>query len=287
MTAALSRRDALRLGASVAAATVLIALPASALQRHAWAAPTVTLLGSGTSLSALVTAAEARVLVATGDDPVEFGNALARIQPWSARRIDLLLAGGAGRDLLVPTALAADPHVRWLGIIGEGHAADDPLARAQPIASPRLIRLPLGVQLTVEHTRVKSGPPLWRVTAARGRTRIDIVSSGAAASELGGDTPPNALVVAGADPLLAFEAAPAAALFMAADAATGPQLRAGAAESDPVWARRIFPGEAVRLELREDELVLPPAGMVRLEPATPEPSEEPGMAPTVADEPAL
>ena len=109
------------------------------------------------------------------------------------------------------------------------------------------------------------------MTAARWRTRIDIVSSGAAASELGGGDPPGALVVAGADPLFALEATPAPALFMAADAATGAQLRAGAGSS-PVWARRIFPGEAVRLELAADELVLPPAGMMRLEPATPEPS---------------
>jgi hypothetical protein len=272
--AGLSRRDALRLGTAVAAATVLVALPASALQRRAWAAPRLILLGSGACLSALATAGEARVLIATGDDPVAFGNALARIQPWSARRIDLLFAAGAGQNLLVPAALAAGPHVRWVGAIGVGAGAlPDPLVAAHRLDEARLIRLPLGLDLLLEQAPAKSEPPSWRVTISRGPSRIALVADGAAASEIGEDRAPDALVVAGADPLLALEAAPAAALFAAADAVSGAELRAGVRSAPaPLWARRVFPGEAVSLAFGDHGLELPASGMMRLTPATPDPN---------------
>ncbi|HEU0114279.1 MAG TPA: hypothetical protein VFQ80_06375 [Thermomicrobiales bacterium] len=270
--AGLSRRDALRLGPAIAAATVLVALPASALQRRAWAAPRLVLLGSGSSLSALATAGEARILVATGDDPVAFGNALARIEPWSARRIDLLFAAGAGKDLLVPAALAADPHVRWTGVVGAGDATlPDPLAGAHRIDGNQLIRLPLGLDLSLEQAPAPSGPPSWRVTIAHGRSRVAIVSDGAAPGELASDDAPDALVVAGADPLLALEAAPAAALFAAAAAVDGADLRASvSSHAQPTWARRVFPGEAGSLAFGDQGLVLPASGMMRL--ATPTPA---------------
>ncbi|HET7094963.1 MAG TPA: hypothetical protein VFI22_15835 [Thermomicrobiales bacterium] len=274
--AGLSRRDAARLGAAVAAAAILIALPASALQRRTWAAPRLILLGSGGSLSALATAGEARAIVAAGDDPVAFGNALARIQPWSARRIDLLLAAGAGQDLLVPAALAADSHARWVGVIGDPpRGLPDPLAGAHRFDDPRVIHLPLGLDLLVEQAPAKSGPPPWRVTVTRGRSRIAIVSDGSAPGELPAAAAPDALVVAGADPLLALEAAPAAALFAAADAVSGADLRVAAASmSGPLWTRRVFPGEAVGLAFSDRGLDLPATGMLRLTPATPAPDRD-------------
>jgi hypothetical protein len=269
--AGLTRREALRLGTAVAAATTLVALPASALQRRAWTAPRLVLLGSGSGVSALATAGEARLLIATGDDPIAFGNALARIQPWSARRIDLLLAAGAGADLLVPAAVAAASHARWVGLIG-GPAGrpPDPLAGAHPVVDDRVIRLPMGIEASLAQAPRKSGPPAWRVSIVRGATRIDVVADGAAASELADNQPPAALVVAGGDPLLALEATPATALFAAAETVDGGELREAArAAPAPFWARRVFPGEAVSLAFDDRGLVLPASEMTRVAPATP------------------
>jgi hypothetical protein len=52
-------------------------------------APQVALLGSGNRLSLLVTDGPARLLLATGDNPIEYENALTHVRPIFARRIDV------------------------------------------------------------------------------------------------------------------------------------------------------------------------------------------------------
>ena len=63
---------------------------------YAWNRPynqedTLYLLGSGKGLSALVTSGGTRVLIAAGNDPIAFANALASARPLTAPRIDLLI----------------------------------------------------------------------------------------------------------------------------------------------------------------------------------------------------
>src|SRR5262249_699904 len=67
-------------------------------------APQVDVLGSGNRLSLLVTDGPARLLLATGDNPDQFDNALARFRPIFARRVDVLLMAGANHTLNVPLA---------------------------------------------------------------------------------------------------------------------------------------------------------------------------------------
>ena len=51
-------------------------------------------------------------MLATGDDPNQLDNALARFRPIFARRVDVLLVAGANHTLNVPLAAHEDPYVR-------------------------------------------------------------------------------------------------------------------------------------------------------------------------------
>jgi hypothetical protein len=75
---------------------LLCGLIASTSLVYAWNRPynhedALYLLGSGKGLSALVTTGGTRVLIAAGNDPIAFANALANARPLTAPRVDLLI----------------------------------------------------------------------------------------------------------------------------------------------------------------------------------------------------
>jgi len=75
---------------------LLCGLIASTTLVSAWNLPyndedALYLLGSGKGLSALVTSGGSRVLIAAGNDPIAFANALASARPLTAPRVDLLI----------------------------------------------------------------------------------------------------------------------------------------------------------------------------------------------------
>ena len=75
---------------------LLCGLIASTSLVYAWNRPynqedALYLLGSGKGLSALVTSGGTRVLIAAGNDPIAFANALASVRPLTAPRVDLLI----------------------------------------------------------------------------------------------------------------------------------------------------------------------------------------------------
>jgi hypothetical protein len=75
---------------------LLCGLIASTTLVYAWNRPynnddAMFLLGSGKGLSALVTADGMRVVIASGNDPIAFANALADARPLTAPRVDLLI----------------------------------------------------------------------------------------------------------------------------------------------------------------------------------------------------
>jgi hypothetical protein len=77
------------------AATVVI----GAADSRSYARPMVTVIGAGNGLSILVTDGPARLLIASGDDPAAFGNALAKTRPLGRDRIDVLLLAGTTGDV--------------------------------------------------------------------------------------------------------------------------------------------------------------------------------------------
>ena len=69
---------------------------------HDLSVPQVAILGSGNRLSLLVTDGPARLLLATGDSPIDYENAITRVRPLFARRVDVLLVAGSDDSLYVP-----------------------------------------------------------------------------------------------------------------------------------------------------------------------------------------
>lgn len=218
--------------------------------------PQVALLGSGNRLSLLVTDGPARLLLATGDSPIDYENALAQVRPIFARRVDVLLIAGSGSTLLVPLAAHGDAYVRTTTALAPlpGSAEADVLGSIASFSSPRRVRLGSSVQVTVE-TALPFGAdadtefPAWRATIEHGGTRIVVLSDGAAAALFPPESSVSVLVVSGDDPAVAWDLSPAVAFVANAEAIDGPELRAAftASRRPPQWGFRVFPGEALRL----------------------------------------
>lgn len=241
---------------------------------QSWAAssqtPRVTLLGSGSRLSVLVSTDGARLLIASGDDPGAFGRALTEARRPTLPRLDLLLIAGDGRDLPVATAAAAASGARRvlsLAPIAASVAADVPaLARASVLIGPSRIRLGDGVTVTFEVApgetgRVPTDRALdWRATVAHAESRIVILSDGSAAGRFPPAGPVSVVVVAGDAPAGATVGGMPPALVVNAEAATGKELRQEIVPLGAVgvWLVRVFPGDAVGLDLVRTGIRLPP-----------------------------
>ena len=235
----------------------------------AWAhdlrAPRVALLGSGNGdVSALITAGNARVLIATGDDPAELLTALERARHPIARRLDLALLVGDGRDLLGPAAIATDLDVRYLATIGylprSPEAEAIRTAGAVAVTMSRRIALADDVTIDLElDNDEEHGQTLWRTIVRRHGTAIILLSDSNAAEHFQWSGPASALVVMSADgePLAAWRTFRTPLLAFPDDAISGAELRERATSGNaPDWAIRVFPGEATRLTFGPDGLVL-------------------------------
>ena len=229
-------------------------------------APQVAFLGSGNRLSLLVTEGPARLLVATGDSPIDFENAISRVRPIFARRVDVLLVAGSGNTLLVPLAAHRDSLVRTttaLAPLPESPEADA-LGPMAAFSSPQRIRLGPSRQVTVE-TALPFGAdaetefPAWRAIIERGETRLVVLSDGGAATLFPPDNGASVLAVSGDDPVVAWDLSSAAVLVANAEAIDGPEMLSAFAESrrPPQWAFRVFPGEALRLKFVAGGVALP------------------------------
>lgn len=233
-------------------------------------APRVVLLGSGARMSTLITAGDARLLIATGDDASAFQNALAAARHPTTPRIDVLLVTGRGDDLVVPAAIRHDRDVRFAASLGPLSNAAGAIATAGDglpvLPSPREIRLGAGVTVTIATVpgdEEQQGATHWRALVRHGATTVAIVSDGEAAAALPPAEPIAALVVVGGDPIDAWRAIPAPVLAtVGADrVASGKELRQEGAEvmrgRGPGWAIRVHPGEAVPLRFVTGGLEVP------------------------------
>src|SRR5262245_4282989 len=81
--------------------------------------PAVTILGSGHQLSVLVADGSARLLIASGDDPAAFGNALKSVRPLGGGRIDVLLLAGSTQDVTFLSRARRAASGRHIEVIGK------------------------------------------------------------------------------------------------------------------------------------------------------------------------
>ena len=248
--------------------------------------PRVTVLGSGERLSILVTAGNARLLLATGDDPGALGNALAEARHPTIRRLDVLLVAGRSKDLLAPAAVIDSEHARFVASIGLGSDQVLPPSLRGVPASPaeRRFRLPEGVTVLVrwEPGDDPDAPSSWAGLVTQGRSSVAVLSDGSAVGLLGSAARLNALVVSGDQPLEALPTVSTGAIITTASAISGKELRQSAAglTGGALWGARVYPGEAIRLTFAEGAITLPPDGAQRLSeppdptgPPTPHPAD--------------
>jgi hypothetical protein len=227
-------------------------------------APQVVLLGSGNQLSLLVTDGPARLLLATGDSPIDYENALSEIRPIFARRVDVLLVAGSGSTLRVPLAANGDSHVRSASALAPLPPSPeaDAIGAIASFSSPQRVRLGPSTRVTVE-TALPFGAdaefPAWRATVEHGETRVVVLSDGPAAALFPPPNEPSVLAVSGADPAAAWDLSPAVAFVANAEMIDGPDMRAAFSGSrrPPQWGFRVSPGEALRLKFVAGGIELP------------------------------
>jgi hypothetical protein len=229
-------------------------------------APQVVLLGSGNRLSLLVTEGSARLVLATGDSPIDFENALSEVRPIFARRVDLLLVAGSGSTLRVPLAAKGDSHVRGASALAPLPPSPeaDAIGAIASFSSSQRVRLGASTQVTVE-TALPFGAdadedfPAWRATVEHDETRVVVLSDGPAAALFPPATAPSVLAVSGVDPAAAWDLSPAVAFVANADMIDGPDMRAAfsASRRPPQWGYRVSPGEALRLKFVAGGVELP------------------------------
>lgn len=223
--------------------------------------PRIVFLGSGDRLSVLVTDGPSRLLIASGDNPTGFENALTSVLPIFARRVDVLLVSGAATTLLAPIAATQSEQVqltRALGTIPSSLEASE-LGEITELTTPARIRLSPQVTLTVESAippGAEAGDPTsWRAIVERGQTRIVVLSDGEAAGLFSLPPPASVIAVAGDDPVAGWDAAPGVALVTAAGELSGQKLRERfAGDNAPRWGFRVASGEALTFHFVEGGL---------------------------------
>ncbi|MGH2616508.1 MAG: hypothetical protein ACRDJC_14790 [Thermomicrobiales bacterium] len=235
--------------------------------------PQIAILGSGNRLSLLVIDGPARLVIATGDDPIDFENALTRVRPIFARRIDVLLAAGSDTSLLVPLEAHGDRHVRTATALAPlpPSPESEAFGAIPAYSAPRRIHLGPAVDIVVE-TAFPFGAdpttefPAWRATITHGQSRVVVFSDGEAAGLFLPGEPASVLVVSGNDPIAAWDTHPAVALVANADAVGGPEMREALAQSrrPPEWMFRVFPGEALRLRFIPGGVEIPSESAMRV-----------------------
>ena len=245
--------------------------------------PRVVLLGCGSSLSVLIQAGDARVVIAAGDDPAAYGTAIDRALALSPGRIDLLIVGGTGKDLAVPADLASDDHVRQVVRLGSPHPGRETgdLPAGLPQVPPRArIEVAPGVVALIETVEIPDPDGggdfdlAWRAEIRHGAATVTILSDAKHAGEFAPLTSRGALVAAsdpGPNDLGSLLPAPAGALVVSADHIDGSEIRA---DLPPLIITelptiRVHSGTAVTLLLDESGVELPPDDVVIVQPASP------------------
>ena len=265
---------------AVVMATTTFAIPAWTAAR---ASPRVVLLGCGSALSVLIQSGDARVVIAAGDEPADFGTAFGQATALAGNRIDLLVVGATGKGLGVPADVARDTEVRRVVRLGSPHpgreTGDLPPGLPQ---LPGLARIDVAPGLTATIETVEIPKPnadlrgdfdlAWRAQVRFGAATVTVLSDAKVAAAFPPLTSHGVLVVAsdpGRDDLGALFPTTAGALVVNAETIEGSEIRA---DVPPLIANdlptvRVHQGTAVTLRLTEAGVELPRDDVVVVRPS--------------------
>lgn len=259
---------------AVTTALMAFALPAWTASRTT---PRVVLLGGSSSLSVLVIAGDARVVIAAGEDPAEFGRAFDQATAIASHRIDLLIVAATGRDLGVPADLAADASVGEVVRLGAPHPGRETgdLPHVLPQLPP-LARMEIAPGLTATIETVEIPDPddrgdfdlAWRAEIRSGAGTVTVLSDTDHADAFAPLTSHGVLVAADGDDFGQLMPSTAGALVVNAGPVEGSEIRAdlpGLLTAD-LPTIRVHPGTAVTLLLTDAGVQLPDEDVVVVRP---------------------
>ncbi|MDQ3045614.1 MAG: hypothetical protein M3R06_10780 [Chloroflexota bacterium] len=223
--------------------------------------PQVILLDAGNGISALVVSEDARVLIASGNDPIALGNALASVRRLTSNRIDVLV------DTTVGDSSFDTPARRTISL-GDFPVAHGSFSQNRPATSlpnPMLLELPGDVHLEIA-TRARDAsaatPTLaWRALIRSAGATVVVLSRSADAALFPTVEGVTAVVVSLGTSTIADLPIDTALIVVGAtsSAGEGRRLREEVASTSgtPIWVDRLFPNQAIRLRFDVNGLVVP------------------------------
>ena len=238
---------------------LLVVLGATSIVTASWAhdlsTPRVTLLGADRGVSVLVTAGSSRVLILSGTDPAELGNAVSDARHPGLDRIDLMIvSGNASAAELAPRAIQLLQPRMVVVIGGTASLEKSGIVPGKIIDHTTAIELSEGVTITIEVWPAAGGENedvTWAAMIDRGGASVYWVSDREALMQEELPDEVDVTIVGRGKPAGDTPFPKTRVIVAAAESIEGPDFRALALDSigPEVETVRIFAGEATRIDL--------------------------------------
>ena len=221
--------------------------------------PSLTVLGSGDNLSALVSAGGARVLILQGTNATEFGNAYSRSRPPLLDRADLLVVADPEANIGFVTRVADQIGSPLIAVLGSGESLMNAGVQVRyEFTLPHRLALPAGMALTLPSKvgPADAAPGEWVATVTCQAMTV-LISCGPGEDIEG--LPRNPAVWIRLDGSIGPEALSRiypSAVIIPASAMSGPELRADLATlpAGAVPGFRVHSGDAARLRFADGQV---------------------------------
>ncbi len=237
----------------------LLLLGGTTIVAASWAkdysTPRVTLLGADRGIAALVTAGSARVLLLSGTNAAELGNAIEHARHPGLDRLDIMIVPGnaAAADLAPRAIQLLQPRM----VIAVGSTASLDTAGIVPdriIDHSTELELPDGIVVTIEVWPSANGENddvTWSAMIERAGASVYWVSDREALMQEEMPNDADVVVLGRGKPAKDTPFPQTRAIVAAGESVTGPELRDLALNSigTEVETVRIFAGETTRIDL--------------------------------------
>jgi hypothetical protein len=223
--------------------------------------PSLTVLGCGRSLSVLLASGGARLLLLSGTDVTDFGNALSSARYPILDRIDLLLVPGQSPDTQLVNQALRETDARNVYTIGPAlELLDAGIPVDCALTATHSISLPGKTEITVVVESRSDGADLDWSMLVRWRTHRLLVDPGGSIDGLRAGTRGASTWIrtSGAFNSDEIQEIAPSSIIVAATAMDGPEMREVLRQSGRrVFGYRVHGGDNARLELAAEGLRLP------------------------------
>jgi hypothetical protein len=237
----------------------LVALGGTTIVAASWARdvaePRAILLGADRGVSLLVTAGSARVLIVSGTDPAQLGNAVSKARHLGLDRLDLLIVSGNSGATELATRIVDLLNPRMVVAVGSGASlAPSGIIPGKIVASPTEIELPEAVTVAIDVWPSADGENedvTWSARVERAGSSVYWVSDREALMQEPFPDEVDVTILGRGQPADDTPFPNTRVVVVAGESISGPDLRAlmvGSIGPD-VETVRIFAGEERRIDL--------------------------------------